>query len=454
MTVLPDAQWVGPDFSEDMRLVVDSRLLKNNHQQEKIFFLALRGSHHDGHDFIQSALHAGASGFITDRPVSFAYDPSITAIFVKDVLAALIAVAKAWRAQIAFPIIGITGSIGKTSTKELLGMILRRAGKNILLSHGNQNTVLGICLTLWRLKKNHDAAVFEMGISKRGEMQALADILRPTVGVITYIGHSHSQGLGPASDISIEKRAIFSYFNEEFIGIIQGDQPELSRVAYKHPIIKFGKKMSNQLQVRKVVVHADHITCVLKIYKQKFPLVLPTTNAAFLNSMLAAVAVAYTLCVPIETILTVIQEPFIVPGRYEKKSLPDNQGLIIHDAYNASPESMKAALLAFEKVVASKKIAILGDMLELGHLSSFWHRQIGRFLQKVPSLTHLILVGREVENIKKTAPLSLSCILVPTWQEAVKAVRPLLGADTAVLVKASRSIALHNIVETLEKNIS
>jgi UDP-N-acetylmuramoyl-tripeptide--D-alanyl-D-alanine ligase len=211
--------------------------------------------------------------------------------------------------------------------------------------------------------------------------------------------------------------------------------------------------MSHQVQLRKVMVHHDHITCVIKIYRNKFDLTIPTTNMAFLNCMLAATAAAYVLGIPNELIVATIQKPLIVEGRYERKLLADNNGVIIHDAYNASPESMKAALLAFEKTVAHQKIAVLGDMLELGDVSSFWHRQIGRFLKKVPSLTHLILVGDQVTNIQKTAPLGLSCILVSTWQEAVAPLTALARQpDTAILVKASRGIALNNLVDILHKN--
>ncbi len=449
ISVVPDAQWYGPDLPEHPNLVVDSRAVMPGD-----IFLALKGQHHDGHDFIQDALIRGARGIIAERiPAGVVIDPAITLIIVKKVLDAVIAVAQAWRKQITIPVVGITGSVGKTSTKQLLGEIVKASGKHVLISQGNQNTALGITLNLWRLRKDDDVAIFEMGISKKGEMARMADIVRPTLGIITYIGHSHMLGLGSCADIAAEKREIFSYFTESSIGIIQGDQTALTHVAYNHPIIKFGKKMSHQVQLRKVVVYHDHITCTIKIYNQKYNLTVPTTNMGFLNCMLAATAAAHIVGIPHQVIVDTVQKPLVVAGRYEKKLLPGNRGVIIHDAYNASPESMKAALLAFEKTRAKHKIAVLGDMLELGDVSSFWHRQIGRFLKKVPSLTHLILVGNQVSNIQKTAPLGLSCILVPTWKEAVAPLTALaMEPDTAILVKASRGIALNNLVDVLQKN--
>ncbi len=449
ISVVPDAQWHGPDFPEHLNLVVDSRTIKPGD-----IFVALKGQHNDGHDFIQDALTRGACALIVQQvPTGIVVPDTITCIIVRKVLEAVIAVAQAWRNQITIPVVGITGSVGKTSTKQLLGEILKNAGKNALVSEGNQNTALGISLNLWRLRKDHDIAVFEMGISKKGEMARMADIVRPTLAIITYIGHSHMLGLGSCADIAAEKREIFSYFKQDSIGIIQGDQAVLTGVAYNHPIIKFGKKMSHQVQLRKVVVHDDHISCTLKIYHEKFSVTVPTTNMGFLNCMLAATAAAHVLGISHQVIIDTVQKPLVVVGRYERKLLPNNKGVIINDAHNASPESMKAALLAFEKMRAKNKIAVLGDMLELGDVSSFWHRQIGRFLKKVPSLTHLILVGNQVSFIQKTAPLGLSCILVPTRKEAVTPLMALaMEPETAILVKASRGIALNNLVDVLYKN--
>ena len=216
-------------------------------------------------------------------------------------------------------------------------------------------------------------------------------------------------------------------------------------------MIRFGKKMAHQVHVRRVAVQHDHSTCTLSLYHDKYQVTLPTNHAAFINHMLAASAAAHALGIAHATIVAVVQQPLRVAGRYEKKELSGNRGLLIYDAYNASPESMKAALLAFEKEQPLTKVAVLGDMLELGDQSHFWHRQIGRFLKKVPSLTHVVLVGKEVEHLQKTMPLDIVCTRVATWQDAVLPVQQLLGPQTAVLLKASRGIALNQLVDVLEK---
>lgn len=444
MSVLENARWLGPDFKQTPSLVVDSRYV-----QPGDIFVAIRGRSLDGHDFIADALTRGAAGIIVEK-MDHAVSDAVTVLCVDNALQALSTVAHAWRMQMKYPIVGITGSVGKTTTKELLGVIAQHAGKKALVSQGNQNTVLGLSMNMWRLRQDYDAAFFELGISKKGEMERMAALLQPTYGVITTIGHSHMLGLGNCADIALEKRALFTYFTQHSIGVIQGDTPVLVDAAYPHAVIKFGKKTTNQVQARKITVSQGGITCTLKLYHEKVAITVPTTNTAYINCMLAAAAVASLLKIPLAVIARAVQQPPVVAGRYEKKVLPAQAGILIHDAYNASPESMKAALLAFEQIPATTKVAILGDMLELGQVTAFWHRQMGRFLKKVPSLTHLILVGSHVQALQETAPDGLVCVVVPAWQEAVAQIKPLLGASTAVLVKASRGIGLNNLVYELE----
>src|SRR5262249_28512011 len=160
----------------------------------------------------------------------------------------------------------------------------------------------------------------------------------------------------------------------------------------------------------------------------------------------AATAVAVSLQVPVQTILEVIQEPYAVPGRFQTIALR-NGGTIIHDSYNASPESMKAALSAFQNLVSPhKKIAVLGDMLELGPDSAFWHRQIGRYLRKVPSLQHVVLVGTHVQAMAPIVPSHVTVTHVPTWHEALAHMKAHLANPAHVLVKGSRGLALENLV--------
>lgn len=434
-----------PDFS------VDSRTVKPGD-----IFIALPGEQVNGHSFVESALRNGASGVIiadTRHDVIHACDKILLkkafVISVPDPLLALITLARVWRARFTFPVVAITGSVGKTSTKELLAHIVRLGGKKYLSSQGNQNTLIGVAMNILRMRDEHEGAIFEVGINQRGEMEKIADLLRPTYAVITNIGHCHMEGLGSLADIALEKRSLFSHFTEKSIGVINGDQAVLAHVSYRHPVLKFGSKTTNQIQARRIAVSGSHISFMLKMYQKKYTIEIKYSHAGIIFNSLAAASAAHLLNIPIDIIVQGIQEPLVVSRRFEQCLLPDNKGVLIDDCYNANPESMKAALLAFQELkTKAPKVAILGDMLELGVDSPFWHRQLGRFLRKIPSLDKVILVGDLVKWTKKTAPTSLSVDLVGSWQQAVVCLeKNLVQQEVVVLVKGSNGVGLSNLVE-------
>jgi UDP-N-acetylmuramoyl-tripeptide--D-alanyl-D-alanine ligase len=449
-SVLPDCSFLCAPLQTHVTWSVDSRVIEKGN-----IFVAIRGNTVDGHQFIADAFARGASGCMIEKKQesilkkidqSLLKDKSI--ILVSDPQQALVALAFAMRKQFLGPVIGITGSVGKTSTKEAIAAVLKADNQSALISAGTQNTVLGVALTLLKLKTEHKVIVLELGISRRGEMARLVELAQPTIGVITAVGHSHMEGLGSIIDIAHEKRDIFKYFKEDNIGIINGDQPLLAHVAYHHPVIKFGSKTTNQVQARKIQAYNDSLSFTLKLYGQKYKITLATNHKAAVYHWLAAASVAYLININPQTIVDCMQKPVIIPGRFERRRLKVGNGVMINDCYNASPESMKAALSAFQEFeTVGHKIAILGDMLELGVNSPFWHRQIGRFLRKVPSVRDLILVGSQVEWTKKTLPLGVKVEVVPSWKEASQKLKERLTQEVCILVKASRGIALNNLVD-------
>jgi len=343
---LADAVLIDNHFPQEAMFAVDTRTM-----QEGDIFIALNGLTTDGHCFIEDALKKGAAGImlaLDKQTLLKSIDISLLKkkliIAVPDTLQALIRLAMAWRDQYTYSVIGITGSVGKTSTKEMIANICKAAGIEYLASRGNENTKIGLSLNMLRMRKKHQVAIFEVGISKRGEMAELARILRPTSAVITSIGHCHMEGLGSLADIVIEKRAIFKYFDEESIGIINGDIPMLADVGYVHPVIKFGLKTTNQIQARKIACHDGKISCVLRLYKERYPVILPYNHEGMVTNALAAAAVAHLVGIAAVHIIKGVQEPLYIPGRFEQRALLNKKGIIIHDAYNANPESMKASL--------------------------------------------------------------------------------------------------------------
>lgn len=459
---LSDVTIIKDKFPENATFCVDTRVLRRGD-----IFVALQGAHVDGHDFLADALNKGAAGLLISTEKQGALSSLKSSqleekliVTVPNVLKALMSLATAWRAQFEYPIVAITGSVGKTSTKQIVSNILTLNGNSFVVSEGNQNTLVGLALNMLKMRSSHEFAIFEVGISKRGEMVKLVNMLRPTTALITCVGHSHMEGLGSLSDIALEKRNVFKFFGEDSIGIVNGDQALLANVGYTHPVIKFGSKTTNQVQARKIRVTDDHVDFVLKIYRKKYSVRLDRPHSGAVFNALAAVVIAHYLGVPDERIIEGIQAPVFVESRFESCKLSGGKGVIINDSYNANPESMKAALLAFEKIdTSAKKVAVLGDMLELGVNSPFWHRQLGRFLRKVPSLKEVILVGDLVEWTKKTLPLGVKAEIVPTWQDAIKKLEETLSENNVILVKGSNGLKLSNLVEhfaekTLEKETS
>lgn len=461
-TTLGSVQWLGnanPCFDY---CKVDSRRLGDAKTAEKSCFFALRGDRVDGHDFIKSAYDAGVRTFVAAKEKEGSVKQVLgscieqcAVALVDNVFYALSALAQAWRLKFTIPVVGITGSVGKTSTKEMLVSLLRLSGKSCLATEGNCNTLVSVALKLLELRPEHEYAVMEMGVNKRGEMAALANIVRPTVAVITCIAHSHMEGLGSLQDIAIEKRDIFKYFTEGNIGIINGDQPLLAGISYAHPVVKFGFKTVNQAQARKVQVHGESTSCVLKLYGVSTPITMQTIHAGRLLNALACAATAYVLGIDHNDIVQGITHAEIVPGRFEIKKLRDHKGIVINDCYNANPESMKAALLAFERMeTRGKKIAILGDMLELGVNTPFWHRQVSRVLRKVPSISRVIFVGKHIKAAEKTMPRTMPFSIVDNWQTALNEFHACMQQEyphdeMAVLVKASNGMGLKNLVEQI-----
>jgi UDP-N-acetylmuramoyl-tripeptide--D-alanyl-D-alanine ligase len=450
-STLPQAEvngsWpLNPQFYTDSRLVTTGSV-----------FVALGGAKVDGHDYIQESIDKGAAACIVAAHKKeslkniFNKNSHICFVIVENTATALIELARAWRKSFTIPVIGITGSINKTSTKEMLAQVIQIAGISYVKSNGNQNTLIGLSMNILRMNALHKVAIFEMGISKPGEMHKLAQLVQPTTAIITHIGHSHCEGLGSLNDVAAEKRQIFSCFKESNIGIVNGDVPFLASISYNHPVIKFGTKTSNQIQARQIKIDDTATTFVLKLYEKRFTVILPSIHPSRVMAALASATAAHLIGVSDEHIVQGIQQPLDIPGRFQKLELAQNRGTIIHDAYNASPESMRAAITSFDKMNSTRpKIAVLGDMLELGINSSYWHRQIGRILRKAKSITHVILVGEQIKHALKTIPHTIHIQQAKNWQEACAILENELKLkDAFVLLKASRGIGLDNIVKQI-----
>lgn len=449
---LPHAQVLYSTFPSYAHICIDSRTLKRGD-----IFVACVGSKQDGHNFVGQAFAQGAAGAIIQndkhdclKTVSNDILRKSLVISVQDTCQALYELATAWRMQFTYPVIGITGSVGKTSTREIICNILHAAQRPFVATAGNYNSLLGLAISIFNMRPEHTAAIFEVGISRRGEMMCASDMLKPTSGAIINIGHSHMEGLGSLTDIATEKRDLFKHFKPESIGVINGDQPILANVGYTHPVIRCGAKSTNQIQARKIRINSDHSTFILKLYKNKYAVRVNSCHEGRIFNALTAAGVCWVLGIEAAHIIQGIQEPFTIQKRFELLPLKNHHGSIINDCYNASPESMRAAILAIEHIkTQAYKIAVLGDMLELGVDSSFWHRQIGRSLRKAPSIQEVILVGTLMQAARELVPHHIKTTHVQTTQEALSYLQTIRKNPVLILIKASLGMHFENIVEPL-----
>ncbi|MCF7800306.1 UDP-N-acetylmuramoyl-tripeptide--D-alanyl-D-alanine ligase [Candidatus Babeliales bacterium] len=456
---LPNSEKINDNIFEDKNIAginIDSRNIKKDE-----IFLALNGENFDGHDFLESALDNGAIGLIIEKSKEQKLNKikkekleNTLIIKVENSLKALTELAKNYRQRFDYPIIGITGSIGKTSTKEILKNILQNAQIPAYVSFKTQNTSIGLSLNILNLKQDYKMAIFELGINNIGEMDELVDILRPSLAVITRIAIAHAQGLGDITNICREKLKIFKYFKFNNIGFICGDQPQLCNFNYTFPAIKFGIKTKNHVQARKITVLSDSLKFILKIYKQNYKITMNINNSGIVNNALAAASVAQFLNIDVNHIISGLQSYTSFENRFEKKVLRQNAGILISDCYNASPESMKMAILAFGKMSCDgPRIAVIGDMLELGEKKIYWHKQLGKMFCKALNVDHVILVGNLAKIAAKTLPVTVKIDFAQNWQSAKNSLENLLqnypDKKPLVLVKASRGVGLLNLVKEL-----
>jgi len=367
-TTLPNAQikTFGIDLEsffinkEIKSFCIDSRNIDSDQ-----IFVALKGEKVDAHEFVKDVLEKDIAGLLINKEwlenlnnLDKNLLQNKIVIVVDDSLVALKSLARVWRKQFSYPVVGITGSVGKTTTKEMLAHIFNIAKIPAFTSFKNQNTAIGLSLNILKMRFEHKFAVFEMGISHVGEMEELADILRPDIGVITYIAYAHTHGLGTINDVAREKKEIFKYFTSNNVGIICGDKDILVKnFCPRFPIITFGKKTTNNINARliKVMESQDKYSYVnnfvtqfnLKIYSKKYKAVINGSHDGLINNALAATAVCTFLQIDTDTILKGLSTYESFEGRFEKIEIKDKKTVLINDSYNASPESMKAAIKAF-----------------------------------------------------------------------------------------------------------
>ena len=418
----------------------DSRTL-----QPGELFIALRGERFDGHDYIAQALRHGAAACLSEEVIA---GLTIPVVQVRDTLAALGDLAQAVRSRFSGPVVGITGTTGKTTAKEMLAAILARGGPG-LKSAGNFNNLIGVPLTLFGLTREHRWAVIEMGMSARGEIARLAQIAAPQIGVITNVGAGHLESLGGISGVARAKGELFIQLPAGGTALINADDPQICQLPLANGVrrVLFGNAPEAQVRATEVRAADGAVTFTLHLPHASVAVQLPLPGRHNVQNALAAAAAAWVLDVPVDDIAAGLADFKPCPGRMELIELADDL-LILDDSYNANPLSMRAALDALHDLGRpGRRIAVLGDMLELGHAARDLHREVG--LLAAERADWLFTLGELARDIAAGAAehgLDNTHIVASTTVEAlVSQLRPLLQPGDRVLVKGSRGMRMERV---------
>lgn len=413
-----------------------------------VMFVPLAGERVDGHDFIQKALENGASAAFTEREI--AADKPL--VLVNDCRAALQKAAAWYRAQFQLPIVGITGSVGKTTAKEMVAQALT-AKFNVYKTPGNHNSQVGVPITLCGLKKEHSAAVIEMGVSMPGEMARIAAVAKPTCAVMTNIGVSHIEFMKSRENIMAEKSKIADHMPIDGVLFVNGDDdllPTLKETC-KHKVVTFGlgPRCDWRGYSMREADRGTFFTCEGP-GGEKQEMFVPAAGEHNVRNALASMAVARYLGVSAEDAVRAI-------GAYKtpamRQQIVNVGGLVlIDDSYNASPDSMRSALdVLGSRRVGGKRVAVLADMLELGDFSKQGHFETGRYAAE-KGVNLLVAVGERARDI--AAGYGESAVWFADNAEASEFLLKNLSAEDAVLVKGSRGMATEKIVEAIKNGFT
>ncbi len=353
-----------------------------NDAQDTLFF-ALKGETSDGHQYVRKAFEKGAVAAIVSEVQD---NIEGVQIVVPDTLKALGDLAHAYRMLFDIPVVGITGSVGKTSTKEMTAAVLRTK-YNVLANEKNYNNEIGVPLTLFRLDKTHEVAIIEMGMRGLGEIDRLAEIAAPTIGVITNIGYAHIERLGSQEKIAEAKSELLARLPADGFAILPREDKFLS---YLKSRVAEGAKIKETFPQENDLANTE--TNAEGVY-----LKIPAVGSHHIYNAMSAITVGAVLDVPLREAIGALRNWQGVEGRMNAIHLPDGT-IVLDDCYNAGVESMTAALRTLREISGLRKIAVLGDMKELGDFSDEAHRMIGREVVK-NRIDVLITVGKLAKKI-------------------------------------------------------
>ncbi|HOW28830.1 MAG TPA: UDP-N-acetylmuramoyl-tripeptide--D-alanyl-D-alanine ligase [Elusimicrobiota bacterium] len=435
------------------RFVIDSKSVGRGD-----FFVALPGERTDGHRFVGEAIRRGAAGLLVSKKIpdslKLAEDNRVAIIEVSDTKKALQDIARAHRKKLSPTVISLTGSNGKTTTKDMILQILEDGGGSVLGTQGNLNSQIGLPLMLMELTSSHRWAVFEMGASQRGEIASLASMALPRLGLITNVGRAHLEFFGSLEGVAEAKWELMDSLPPDGIAFLNADDPFLMarRDRVRCECLTYGFSRSASVRAESVSLTPDvEMTVSLRGRSRRLRLSVPGRFNA--SNALGAIAVSDRLGVGIDQIEDRLRNFKPSPYRMQVQVHPTG-AILIQDLYNANPSSMKESLISFvESYPEKERVAVLGGMRELGDRAEEEHAALGELLGGLP-LSRCYFVGPEgpwVRSGFRRKNGGDSLVLCPDKETAARQLRPSLVEGTAFLFKASRGVKLEEVCSLLMK---
>lgn len=411
-------------------------------------FIPLVGERFDGHNFIEQSLASGAAGCLCVNPPEELRDDKFY-IQVEDTRLALRALASAYREKFDIPFVQITGSVGKTTTKEMVAAVLKEKF-NILKTPENFNNDIGTPLTLFGLEPEHQAAVIETGMNHFGEIEYLGALVRPDIAVISNIGDAHIEFLGSREGILKAKCEIFQHLKPGGLVVLNGDDPLLNTVDVPFRTVRCGQSEHCQVRIIEVTdLGVEGITCTIATEKETYHLTINAPGEHMAYAAAIAVAVGEALGLNNEEIVRGAAAYMPAGSRMRVIRFSENR-IVLDDCYNASPQSVTAALEILAKTSSCERtVAVLGDMGELGELTDQAHYNVGA-LAAMLGIDCVVAIGAKARRIADGTEMNGGEVLYfKTVDEALGTVLDQLKPGTAMLVKASHAMRFSTLVDQL-----
>lgn len=422
---------------------IDNRKIEKN-----CIFFAIKGEKFNANTVAIDALEKGASIVVIDEIAVDLKDAQGKGIIIKveNTVRSMLKLANYYRKKLKIKVIGITGSCGKTSTKDLIAAVLSEKYK-VFKTEGNFNSEIGLPLMILKLTSEYDIAVLEMGMSNLGEIERLAKAAEPDIAVITNIGLSHLENLKTQENILKAKMEIATYFNRDNVLIINAEDTMLNKISSNsYKVEKIGYNHEYDVYASNIILREDSSSFTANVLNEKYDFTLQMPGKHNILNMMLAIDVAKNLNVTLQEMNNGLKNLKATSMRLEISNT--DKICIINDCYNASPDSMKSSLEVLKNISAERKVAILGDMYELGSKTAESHKEVGDFAKDKVDL--LIVVGENINNYEDGYGKD-KLLKYTSKDDLIKELDSIINKNDVVLVKASRGMKFEEITNKLKE---